>query len=158
MSDFIPEDGPRVPFGLFVNGYKEKDSHPDYVGDLTITDTMMKQVLALRKQGKAASVSVAGWRKETRNGDPYVSCQLQVDTYKTAKRYKCEESEIRNIIDGVASEQKRQAPPKPSAPDPFLGAPAPTGGQASAPDPFDDPLPDTEAKSPLTEPDDELPF
>ena len=159
-QDYIPEDGPKVPFGLFKNSYKQKDSHPDYVGDMTITDTLLQQVLALRQQGKMANLGVAGWRKETRNGETYVSCQLQVDTYKTAKRYDVEESEIRDIIDGVQSKKKSAAPASAPVQDDFLGS---SGGAvaAAAPkatDPFADAPPPAGGPDPFDNPDDDLPF
>lgn len=146
-KEYVPEDGPKAPFGLFRNNYKKADSHPDYVGDVTLTDTLLRQVLALRQQSRVASLSVAGWRKETKNGEPYVSCQLQVDTYKTAKRYNVEESEIRATIDGVASKTKREAPAAPvqddflgsggGSQDPFADSPPPAKSAASNVDPFD---------------------
>lgn len=154
-KEYVPEDGPKAPFGLFKNSYKKQDSHPDYVGDLTMTDTLLQQVLALRQQSKVASLGVAGWRKETRNGEPYVSCQVQVDTYKTAKRYNVEESEIRAVIDSVAGKAKKAAPPVSHEPDDFLG-----GGSGSAKggsDPFAD-SPPPAAADPFDNPDDGLPF
>lgn len=149
-----PEDGPKASFGLFKNSYKKQDSHPDYVAGITLTDTLLHQVLALRQQGKMASLGVAGWRKETRNGEPYVSCQVQVDTYKTAKRYGVEESDIRETIDSAAGKQKKKPSATPSseqddflgasesvavpaAQDPFADSPPPAEGATSDVDPFD---------------------
>lgn len=171
MSEYIPEDGPKAPFGFFQNSYKKNENHPDYVGDMTITDTLMKQIIALRNEGKMAVVGVAGWLKTTKQGQPYVSCQVQIDTYKTAKRYGVEESDIRATIDAVATGVKPQSAPAPApaGSDPFLQS-TPTQGSAPAPaaapapasdgDIFDDPLPtqSAPAQTPLTDPDDDLPF
>lgn len=47
---------------LFINGYKQKDSHPDMRGDLLL-------------DGK--EYEIAGWKKSTRNGDPWYSLKVQ---------------------------------------------------------------------------------
>lgn len=165
-KDYIPEDGPKAPFGFFRNSYKKNDNHPDYVGDMTITDTLMKQIIALRNEGKMAVIGVAGWLKESSNG-PYVSCQIQIDTYRTAKRYGVDESEIAGTINAVNSTAKPKAPASHGASDdPFLTATQTQGqGQGKAQgsgadtrDIFDDPLPSGGGASPLSEPDDDLPF
>lgn len=145
MSDnFIPEDGPSTPLGLFSNSYKRKDTHPDYVGNFVLTDTLLKQIIALRNTGKVATLGVAGWPKQTKNGDNYMSCQVRVDTYKTARRYNVEESVINEIISGSQPTQTQNQPPQAQrGSDPFLGTPAPPAQPQSppAPDPFNDPLP-----------------
>lgn len=47
---------------LFNNGYKQKDSHPDMRGDLLL-------------DGK--EWEIAGWKKSTRNGEPWYSLKVQ---------------------------------------------------------------------------------
>lgn len=149
-KDWIPEDGPRVPFGLFQNSFKKSDNHPDYKADFTITDTFLRQVVALRQEQKMAVIGLAGWLKESSNG-PYVSCQLAVDTYRTAKRYGVDEQDIIATINGVGgAEQSRPAPPAPKADGFLTTAPVETSAADSS-DPF-------AGAPPLSQPDDDLPF
>ena len=141
-NQYVPEDGPNVSTGLFQNNYKKKDTHPDFVSDFTLTDTILKQVMALRNNGKLAVLGIAGWRKKTKNGDPYISMSISVDTYRTAKRYNCEESEIQQIMGGATQTQSQPSAPPVPADDPFFGDGGnETVGAPSEPDPFDDPLP-----------------
>jgi hypothetical protein len=47
---------------IFPNTRKEKPNHPDYRGDMTISGRKYK---------------ISGWRKETKNGDPFLSLAIQ---------------------------------------------------------------------------------
>lgn len=62
MSDFEHNDN---TISIFKNGYKNKDSQPDYKGSGVI-------------DGKKKQISC--WEKETRNGDTFLSCAIQ-DSY-----------------------------------------------------------------------------
>lgn len=160
-EDYLAQTGPTVNFGIFQNSYKENDSQPDVVGEFIVTDTLIKQIVALRKARKPAVLGVAGWRKQTHNGDAYISCSLKVDAYKTGKRYDVDKSEIQAIMQQAGGEAPRQAapavPPSPAS-DPFFGS-APAKPAASN-DPFADapPVRGGGGGAPLSEPDDDLPF
>lgn len=59
MGDFIPKDGSG---SLFRNGYKEKDSQPDWRGDLMF---------------KGELLEVAAWQNKTREGKTYLKLSVQ---------------------------------------------------------------------------------
>lgn len=54
---------PRPGTGsIFQNDRKEKDSHPDYRGDLCLEDGTV--------------VKIAGWKKQTSGGKPFLSLKI----------------------------------------------------------------------------------
>lgn len=137
MSEpFTPQDGPKAPVSIFKNNYKKQESHPDYVADFVMTDTILKQIASLREQGKMAVLAIAGWARKTANGSGYISGSLQVDVYKTAKRYDMEIDQIKAMM---GDSTPHRAPAKTSAAtgdDDFL----PDGPPDETPDdPFTDP-------------------
>ena len=48
--------------GLFINDRKEKETHPDYNGKITVD--------------KAGLYYINGWKKQTKNGQPMLSLAL----------------------------------------------------------------------------------
>lgn len=99
---WTPDDGPKTPLSIFKNDRKEKESHPDFTGEVILTDTMIKQIGALRSDGKTAVLGFAGWHKKTKNNQNFISGSVRVDVYKTAKRYDVEKSVIEAIMEGGA--------------------------------------------------------
>ena len=53
---------------LFVNQYKEKANQPDYRGNCTCP--------------QGVSYELAGWKKSTQSGDPYLSISMSVKQEK----------------------------------------------------------------------------
>jgi len=54
--------------GLFINDRKEKETHPDYNGKITVD--------------KAGLYYINGWKKQTKNGQPMLSLALNYASYK----------------------------------------------------------------------------
>ena len=125
MADqpWTPEDGPKTPMAVFQNNFKEKESHPDYVGEMLITDTMLRHVINLRNDGKMAVIAYAGWKKKTKDNKPYISGSAAVDAYKTAKRYDTDKEAIQKLMDGQGEGGDAGPEPTPEADaDPFADA------------------------------------
>ena len=70
---------------LFINGYKQKDSHPDMRGDLLL-------------DGK--EYEIAGWKKSTRNGDPWYSLKVQPKRARADDRRPERGSQVMPTTDG----------------------------------------------------------
>jgi uncharacterized protein (DUF736 family) len=61
---------------LFANDKKEKDTHPDFKGDMVLGPELVAEIAALVNAGKPAKVQVAGWKKTTKNGKVFLSLSL----------------------------------------------------------------------------------
>lgn len=59
---------------LFKNSYKERDTHPDYKGDLFVDQGLLE---LLKKEHLNSSglvrVAVSGWKSQTKDGQTYLS-------------------------------------------------------------------------------------
>tara|TARA_R100000900_G_scaffold137159_2_gene115488 strand:+ start:221 stop:532 length:312 start_codon:yes stop_codon:yes gene_type:complete len=59
--------------GLFPNGYKTSDKHPDHNGKVEITDDMLRTLMAQRKAGQTPVIKLAGWNRTAKNtGQAYM--------------------------------------------------------------------------------------
>lgn len=56
-------------FQIFKNKYKQKDNQPDYKISTRDNDGMFIEI-------------GAGWKKEMKNGEVYISCRLSENQYK----------------------------------------------------------------------------
>lgn len=74
---------------LFVNKRREKDSHPNYRGELTLTKDLLKQMVEQVKAGGEAKLSVAAWNKTSKGGLDYLS--LSADKFVERSRKPAED-------------------------------------------------------------------
>ena len=59
---------------LFRNNYKERDTHPDYRGDVYLEKGLLD--LLVREHTSTAGlvrVSISGWKSQTKDGQTYLS-------------------------------------------------------------------------------------
>jgi|AACY02.16.fsa_nt_gi hypothetical protein len=69
----MPYNG-KATGAIFQNGRKQKDSHPDYQGEIEIGPEAMQSLIAQRDRGEEfPKVEIAGWKKTTKNGDMFLS-------------------------------------------------------------------------------------
>ena len=78
---------------LFKNERKEKENQPDFTGPGSITPESLKAIYeaALSDQAVfddkgAIKVRVAGWRKESAKGVPYISLSLSLEQPRPAAK------------------------------------------------------------------------
>jgi hypothetical protein len=57
---------------LFPNARKTSDKHPDYTGNLEITEEVLRDLIAQAKAGKTPKMDLSGWKKQSGKG-PFVS-------------------------------------------------------------------------------------
>lgn len=77
----------RVTFGVFQNDRKDTDKHPDRMGRIEVTETLLREMVDYRKAGKLPVLEVAVWDSTTRNENkPYLYCKAGVSEYWTNKR------------------------------------------------------------------------
>mgnify|MGYP003128052129 CR=1 FL=1 len=69
MSNKTYEPKPNTG-SLFPNSYKEKDNHPDMKGKVLLGEDLIPYIEA----GK--EVQIAGWEKETRDGEVFYSLSV----------------------------------------------------------------------------------
>lgn len=62
---------------LFVNKRREKESHPNHRGELTLTKDLLKQLVEQVKAGGEAKLSVAAWNKTSKGGLDYLSLSAE---------------------------------------------------------------------------------
>ena len=82
---------PAFSASLFKNDRKDSDRQPDFTGPgsiskedfMAIADAVTGGKMQLNERGEI-KLRVAGWRRESSAGKPYISIQLQVDDYKPA--------------------------------------------------------------------------
>ena len=59
---------------LFRNPRKERDTHPDYRGDLYIENALLKMLVAEHTTHSGlVKVSISGWKSQTKDGQTYLS-------------------------------------------------------------------------------------
>lgn len=78
---------------IFKNERKEKDNQPDFTGPGTVTPDALKAIYeaalgdqAVFDEKGAIKVRVAGWRKESAKGTPYISLSIQLEQPRTAPK------------------------------------------------------------------------
>ena len=75
--------GPNPGFGgLFKNQYKEEKNHPDFTGSIALDDALLD---AAEADGQ---LRVAGWKREDKNGNPFISLSIQKQMEKKDKSKK----------------------------------------------------------------------
>jgi len=71
---------------LFKNNKKEKENHPDYVGDLELSSELLADINAQLASGiEKPKVRLSGWRKEGPTAGVYLSLspsKFEVNTRK----------------------------------------------------------------------------
>ena len=59
--------------GMFPNGYKTSDKHPDHNGKIELTDDQLRTLIGQRKGGQTPSIKLAGWNRTAKNtGQAYI--------------------------------------------------------------------------------------
>lgn len=62
---------------LFENTRRQKDSHPNMRGELTLTKPLLKELVEMAKSGKDIKLSLSAWNKRAKSGTEYVSIAAQ---------------------------------------------------------------------------------
>lgn len=62
---------------LFENTRRQKDSHPNMRGELTLTKPLLKELVEMAKAGKEIKLSLSAWNKRAKSGTEYVSIAAQ---------------------------------------------------------------------------------
>jgi hypothetical protein len=62
---------------LFENNRRQKESHPNMRGELTLTKPLLKELVEMAKAGKEIKLSLSAWNKNAKSGMPYVSLAAQ---------------------------------------------------------------------------------
>ncbi len=78
---------PKTEGGLWANQYKEKQSHPDWTGNVKVSSAQMKNLIAMGKSGQEPKLKLASWnRKDKENGKEYfyVSAEAAFDPEKAS--------------------------------------------------------------------------
>ena len=102
MSDY--NNKPKATGNIFKNGYKQKDTHPDFKSTITIgAELTIKQDT---RHEKGVDLSVAMWDRVSKSPNPktgqhtsYLYTVLEIDTYKSDK-----EKAQQEAVDSVVSE------------------------------------------------------
>jgi len=69
---------------LWPNKYKKTDKHPDLRGAISIERAILKELLSSGED--EIKINLSGWKRETRNGDEFLS--LAFDAYKKEEETK----------------------------------------------------------------------
>lgn len=78
MADYQNRD--MTQGALFVNNRKQKSSHPDFRGELTLSKALLKELVERVKEGKEAKLTLAVWKKQSKAGNEYQSIAAQIYT------------------------------------------------------------------------------
>jgi hypothetical protein len=62
---------------LFENNRRQKESHPNMRGELTLTKPLLKELVEMAKSGKEIKLSLSAWNKRAKSGTTYVSIAAQ---------------------------------------------------------------------------------
>lgn len=62
---------------LFENNRRQKDTHPNMRGELTLTKPLLKELVEMAKAGKEIKLSLSAWNKRAKSGTEYVSLAAQ---------------------------------------------------------------------------------
>lgn len=66
----------RSTGALFTNN-KKSENHPDFRGEITITNTLLREIVDEVKAGREAKLSIAAWEKVSKKGNTYLSLNVQ---------------------------------------------------------------------------------
>jgi len=78
MADYQNRD--MTQGALFINNRKQKASHPDFRGELTLSKALLKELVERVKEGKEAKLTLAVWKKQSKAGNEYQSIAAQIHT------------------------------------------------------------------------------
>lgn len=69
---------------LFINNRRKTDAHPNFRGELTITKTLLKDLVEKVKAGGEAKLALSAWDRKSKAGNRYISvaAQMYVDYKK----------------------------------------------------------------------------
>lgn len=69
----MPYNG-KATGAIFQNGRKQKDSHPDYTGEIELGPEVIQSIMDQKGRGEGfPKIDIAGWKKTTKNGDMFLS-------------------------------------------------------------------------------------
>ena len=104
MSDF-KKDKPKQVCYIYKNGFKQKDTHPDYKSVIKITPQFLQEMVNFIKNDgrveKGVDISVAMWNRISNNEKKteYYYTVLEIDDYQLKK-----EMASQQAIDSVNAE------------------------------------------------------
>lgn len=80
---------PAFSASLFKNDRKETEKQPDFTGPGSVSQADFMAIADAITGGKCQTnergeikLRIAGWKRESSNGKPYISIQLSVDDYQ----------------------------------------------------------------------------
>ena len=97
----------KVTGNVFKNGYKNKQTHPDYKSTITISAELLREMVEAIKSDtrreKGADLSIAMWHRVSKNvnektgqNTEYLYTAIEMDTYKSDK-----EKATQEVVDTV---------------------------------------------------------
>jgi hypothetical protein len=149
-----PNEHPKSHGALFVNNDKQQENHPDFRGNVEISNEQIHRLIEMSKAGMEVKIQLAGWwRQPASGGATYMSLRAEAymkpastPQYPPQQQYAPQQPPVApHQTPPAQPQQVGYAPPAgvPGAPAPQQRAPAPqpvTGAPASDFD-FDDDIP-----------------
>jgi len=71
MVDYNRDD--RSTGALFLNNNKKGETSPDHIGDLTLTKSLLKELIEEAKAGNPIKISINAWDNKSPRGKEYIS-------------------------------------------------------------------------------------
>jgi|TARA_R110000824_G_scaffold142662_1_gene309919 hypothetical protein len=63
---------------IFTNNYKDNEKQPDWTGKVVLDKKLLKSLVEKVKSGQEAEMRVALWNRQSKNGNDYKYCRLDI--------------------------------------------------------------------------------
>ena len=75
---------------IFTNDYKQKETQPDWTGNIEIPKELLKDLVEKVKQGQTVELRVALWDRTSKNGKDYKYARMDIPIPKKQEEPKTE--------------------------------------------------------------------
>lgn len=85
----MSDNDARANGALFPNERKQKDTHPDFRGNIEIPEALLREMFDLRQKGQLPILEIAGWKREGKEPPhrKYLGLSLSIDAYRMEQKY-----------------------------------------------------------------------